>query len=521
MCAAMEPSLLLLHASGGTVILAGYMDCQEFALEGGKYNPLQAPFRERLGTKVDFSNRSLAAVDYGKHWTVLKNSGLVQCLVDGKPETLFDLADCRVVTVLNPKVTMMGADYSIDVETSSTKIVLRAEHPSDHADWSLALESILKKEGREGILRGNRCDECGYMALKRLIMMNAAVGEGGGGSGLYSLPPRFNDMEDIYTVTSLGGPASCPISSFPPRSSSIAVPRGSGSGPFPSRNGMSPPALPPKRSATGPTSPEHGVPSPASLGSTVLPDAGEMVDEYIAMEPLATPPSTKENTTLPRSFSISSAGLALRSTPLPSSQPIMVPNRRPSKQSSLLRNDSESSSYTNSPPVFGSSLGECDHFCKERLSGGQLTPLHGHQGYGNQLVSRDLSSTSLHDAEHGAPPLPPRSETMNRGQRPLVSGSSYTRTPSFSNLQRSNSSLSRMSPLAPTTTGGSSKWSQSEGMMVSEVQRQLSHPVGTAGFLSQSLVGSDMWLDRSNSSLNSDQGKASSSGRSTFVKCIN
>ena len=180
-CVTMEPSPLLLHATGGgTVILAGHVECQEFALDTGKHNPLQAPFRCRLGTKVDLNN-SFVAVDYGKHWTVLKNTGLVQCLVDGKPEVLLDLANCRVVTVFNPKLTLAGSDYSIEVETSSSKVVLRADQPSNHSDWSLAIESILKREGREGILKGNRCDESGYVALKRLLMMNSTPGGTGGG----------------------------------------------------------------------------------------------------------------------------------------------------------------------------------------------------------------------------------------------------------------------------------------------------------------------------------------------------
>ena len=513
-CVTMEPSPLLLHATGGTVILAGYIECQEFALEHGKYNPLQAPFRHRLGTKVDFSNKSLAAVDYGKHWTVLKNTGLVQCLDDGKPETLFDLAECQVVTVQNPKATIAGTDYSIDVETPTSRIVLRAEHPLEHSDWSLALESILKREGREAILKGNRCDECGYMALKRLIMMNSAAGNG---NSLYSLPPRFNDMEDIYSVSHLGRSISHTLSTPHPRSSSIAVPRGSGNGP-------SPPALPPKRSATNPTSPDCGVPSPFSSSSLGADEAG---DEYVAMEPLAvlTPPGAS---TLPHSLSSSGAGLTLRPTPSPSSQPIVVPNRRPSKQSSLLRNDSESSSWTNSPPVFGTSLGESDRFSRETLLGGPLTPLHCPPG-GNPIMPRDVSYHSLHSPEQ-APPLPPRNGervVVDRGQRPSVASGNtyYARTPP-SNLQRSNSSLSRMSPftLPATHTSSGSKWTQSDGMMVSEAQRQLSQPIGMAAGLSQSSFGSDTRLEtqRSNSSLDSDQGKVRIFfERLGFVECVN
>lgn len=307
-CVTMEPSPLLLHATGGgTVILAGHVECQEFALDTGKHNPLQAPFRCRLGTKVDLNN-SFVAVDYGKHWTVLKNTGLVQCLVDGKPEVLLDLANCRVVTVFNPKLTLAGSDYSIEVETSSSKVVLRADQPSNHSDWSLAIESILKREGREGILKGNRCDESGYVALKRLLMMNSTPGgTGGGANGWYSLPPRFNDMDDIYTCEP-ASPSPKGPSPLSPKGVSIALSHAP-----PTRRGPTPPPLPPKHStAPNQACPLRGV----SFG---FPDTDEAGDEYVAMEPLpaTTPPGG--GGTLSCSISISSTGLP--SKPAPSSPP--------------------------------------------------------------------------------------------------------------------------------------------------------------------------------------------------------
>lgn len=544
-CVTMEPSPLLLHATGGgTVILAGHVECQEFALDSsGKHNPLQAPFRRRLGTKVDF-NDSYAAVDYGRHWTVLKNTGLVQCLVDGKPEVLLDLADCLSVTVRNPKLTLAGSDYSIEVETCSSKMVLRADESSDHSDWSLALEGILKREGREGILKGNRCDESGYMALKRLIMLNTTGSAGGGAGGLYTLPPRFNDMDDIYSSPlpprEVMSPSTLPLKSGGVASASRAPPT--------TRSGPTPPPLPPKHSTTDPSCPRRGVSSPAGSSgftSTVPTDIDEALDEYVAMEPLpaTTPPGG--GGTLSRSFSISSIGLSSRSAvptlpssqpplpssqpTLPSSQPIMVPNRRPSKQSSLLRNDSESPGFTNSPPNFGTSLGESDHFGGERLYGGPLTPVRNNPlGGGNPLMSRDLSYHSLRGAEQQVPPLPPRNGergiAMERGQRPSVG--SYTLTLSSglqrsnsslqrsnSSLQRSNSSLSRTSTLTPTHATASSsysdggKWSRSEGMMVSEAQRQLSQPANPPNQLYGSNARMETNHSRSNSSLDSDQGK--------------
>ena len=201
---------------------------------------------------------------------------------------------------------------------------------------------------------------------------------------------------------------------------------------------------------------------------------------------------------------------ALQTCPLLSSQPITVPNRRPSKQSSLLRNDSESSSFTNSPPTFGTSFGESEHFGGERLYGGQLTPVRNNplREGGNPLMHQDVSCHSLRGVEQQVPPLPPRNGERGMVERgPHPSAGSFTKV-SSSSLQRSNSSLNRMSPLTPTHSSYNGKWSRSEGMMVFEAQRQLSQQPAKMADPPNQLYGSDTRLDnRSNSSLDSDQGK--------------
>ena len=494
-CVTMEPSPLLLHATGGgTVILAGHVECQEFALDTGKHNPLQAPFRCRLGTKVDLNN-SFVAVDYGKHWTVLKNTGLVQCLVDGKPEVLLDLANCRVVTVFNPKLTLAGSDYSIEVETSSSKVVLRADQPSDHSDWSLAIESILKREGREGILKGNRCDESGYVALKRLLMMNSTPGgTGGGANGWYSLPPRFNDMDDIYTCEP-ASPSPKGPSPLSPKGVSIALSHAP-----PTRRGPTPLPLPPKHS----TAPNQACPLRGSpLASQTLMRLGmsmllwnhcRLQHRQVGEEPSHVPS--------PSAALVCPPNLPPSSPPSPSLFQTGVP--------SLLRNDSESSSFTNSPPTFGTSFGESEHFGGERLYGGQLTPVRNNplREGGNPLMHQDVSCHSLRGVEQQVPPLPPRNGERGMVERgPHPSAGSFTKV-SSSSLQRSNSSLNRMSPLTPTHSSYNGKWSRSEGMMVFEAQRQLSQQPAKMADPPNQLYGSDTRLDnRSNSSLDSDQGK--------------
>ena len=127
MSSQLEPSTLLLHASGGVVMQTGFLDCQEFVLENAGTNPLrpQSPLSQCLGIGADCTG-NYSAVDYGKHWAVLKNTGLIQCLVCGRPETLFSLLDAKRVKVHNPRGTRKDADYHISIEGEVSRIVLRA-----------------------------------------------------------------------------------------------------------------------------------------------------------------------------------------------------------------------------------------------------------------------------------------------------------------------------------------------------------------------------------------------------------
>ena len=191
-----DPSLMLLHTTEGAVVQTGYMDCQEFAHESNSLgiSPLLPMVNKKLGTNADL-NCTYAAVDYGKHWTVLRSSGLVQCLVDGKPETIFNLVESRKVKVHNPKEMKEGSDYGFEVDTTDSRFVLKAELPTDHFDWVIAIEQILKQLHREKLLQGHRKRESSYIALKRLLL---SEGQRSGGSQLYCLPRAFDDMEDIY-----------------------------------------------------------------------------------------------------------------------------------------------------------------------------------------------------------------------------------------------------------------------------------------------------------------------------------
>ena len=491
----------LLHASGGAVVQTGFVECQEFAYDMTGGDPFHLPHRN-LGAHVDFAG-TYSAVDYGKHWTVLKSSGLLQCLVEGRPETLFDLTECRRIRVHNPKEMKEGADYSIEVDTPNSRFVLHAEAPTDHFDWVLAVEKTLNDHGLSKVLQGHRNRESGYVVLKRLLLMRQ-----GSTTELYSMPRCFDDMEDIYDP-----PKTPPLMQKLPKKESTGKrsgllqpqsPQPAGNViPLPPRDYLppplpprddSPPPLPPK-GKTLPSSLSQGQLRPSSLVSNTSTSSIEPDEDYVLMQsPQVTSPG-------PLSVGNSSGGRS-------SSQPITIPNRRPSKRSILLRADSESSGYTgSSPPHLGNSLSdlqeECEWVIPTRYPSRTRTPstssshsltrnpsshsLSSH--YNRQLSTSSLNYTTSH---------PPRNGERSSGYNsPLLDMS-----PSPGRLHRSHSNRidfasQRLNSESQTTLVEEA--SRSDGMTVIEAHhfsRRHHHPISKANSVSRSF-GSDGYCSSS------------------------
>lgn len=197
----LEPSPMLLNNGEGAVIQTGFVFIQEFSHTGaGDSSPILV--QRRFGSDTAYAG-SFSAVDHGQHWTVLRSSGMVQCLLKGNPENLFHLSNCRMVKVNNPKEMREGATYSIHIDTSETVLVLKAALPTEHSDWVLSIERTLQKLDRAKMIEGHRKRESGYVALKRLLMNGTGSSMGQTSpfsSPLYCLPKMSDEMEDIYNA---------------------------------------------------------------------------------------------------------------------------------------------------------------------------------------------------------------------------------------------------------------------------------------------------------------------------------
>ena len=382
--ASLDPSPILLQDGGGTVVHACYLSCQRFSKDSENFSPLQAMSRQKLGQPI--STPSSSPISFGRHWSVLKNSGLLQCLVEGRPVTLLSLSDCHSICINNPQTMKEGAEFSVRLYTAEAVFVLRADMPTDHFEWTTAAEWVLRELNCARILCGDKCRESGYVALKRLIMLHKS-----GVSGM-ELGPCCRDssiIQSLYCDTSCRDqPDGCEehkltevVPPLPPRTRD----RGSSAPPLPPRD---PPPLPPKHSNSlqrgrapsiistssngsvnfdpdeyiimqSPrcTSPNHTV---TSTSSCSIPSPISEGEDYLAMKPF--PPPSFTNTPiqpprpLPRGRATSLHPPAQRVLFGSPSPPVSIPGTpRPAKRSFLLRTNSESSSISDStgqtPPV--------------------------------------------------------------------------------------------------------------------------------------------------------------------------
>ena len=443
---------------------------------------------------------------------MLRSSGLVQCLVDGKPETIFNFANCQKVKVHNPKEMREGSDYCFEIDTTDSRFALKAELPTDHFDWVIAIEQILKQLKREKLLQGHRKRESSYIALKRLLLSEGQSGRvgGGGSSQLYCLPRAFDDMEDIYDPPKKAEPPPPPtgvgkrehkhsellrlsfnevglegeetnigkIEEEEDKENVIPLPpKDYLPPPLPPRNDA-PPPLPPKGRTLllSRKSPPGHIPLNIRPGSVASTGSGQSDpdNDYVMMQSSQQALSSGSQTPTTPYGSMGHSSFA--------SQPITIPNCRPStsKRSVLLRGDSESSSITNSPPQSYSNS----------LHGGieMPSPFHSSHGYSvsssTHSLHRQNSITSL-GSSYGkqglTSPLPVRERDLSSGYNsPLLDMSpSPGLKRSQSHCYRINGTPKRLPmtgngphSLAGRPESGSSK---SDGMMVSEVQNHFHH----------------------------------------------
>ena len=393
---------MLLHSGDGIIVQTGLLDCQEFALETDGVNPVQSPppLNRRLGTSADFSG-NYSAVDYGRHWTVLKSSGLMQCLIRGRPETLFSLLDATKVKVHNPRDNRMGAHYYISLYDKVSRIVLQAECPSDHFDWVVAIERVLKEKGLENRLCGDRGKQSGYVTLKRLMKFQEGgkLGHHGSAMQLYAMPRSVNLLDDVYEQPV--SPQETCRHDYENRSPSSAQL------PHKYENFVPPPPIPP-RSAGAPPLPPKGVLRSFSAGSpgVINPNPPDNEDgEYVVMSPQPVPVTPSDPSSRPHPIPTTPNGAYHHHPPsrlggMAVSQPIKIPAPPlPEKRAKLFPSDSEPSS-TSTSTTLDSPLpsGPLPSIAPDWASpmSGQHSQQSSRHPSSSSTSSRHLSSSSTH-----------------------------------------------------------------------------------------------------------------------------
>ena len=347
---------MLLYSGEGAVVQTGYLDCQEFILDSptsqNSHTP-PPPLKRRLGSTPEFTG-SFSAVDYGRHWTVLKSSGLIQCLISGRPETLFSLLDAEKVKVHNPRKGGEADSFFISLYDKASRIVLQAECPSDHFDWVVAIERVLQDKGVQDKLCGDRGNQSGYVTLKRLMMMQEGgrLGQRGSAMQLYAMPRLLNTLDDVYDLPPAenADPHNLPS---PPRQD-VFYENQPSSASHASLNSyvnfVPPPPVPPRPEA--PPIPPKGIsadlPPGSPEGENLSPPENGGDEDYILMNPQSLPltPSGSTHLTSPPPLSVPGTPIGAHHPGGSPSQPITIPGPRlpgqPSKEQ-LLRSLSEAS----------------------------------------------------------------------------------------------------------------------------------------------------------------------------------
>lgn len=171
-----EPSPRLADVVEGAVVHEGYLEYQEYLLDMVQRADL-SKFRMTIQRNLQSSLQQQSSltsnmkVDHGRQWSQLKSNGKLQVFYTGKPETLFELSNATMVKLNHPPVLVQSADYSIEVTTAISRVVLKADLPSEHHEWSEAIQHILREQQREDIVQigGDTGAPSGYVRLKRLL----------------------------------------------------------------------------------------------------------------------------------------------------------------------------------------------------------------------------------------------------------------------------------------------------------------------------------------------------------------
>ena len=411
----LDPSAMLIHSGDGAVVQTGYLECQEFVLESSSDGPASSPsppLHRRLGSTPEFTG-TYSAVDYGRHWTVLKSSGLIQCFVRGRPETLFSLCDAVKVKVHNPREGGGAESYFIDIFDKASRIVLQAVCASDHFDWVVAVERVLQDRGLQNKLCGDRGNQSGYVTLKRLMMMQerGTLGERGSAMQLYAMPRLLNTLDDVYDPSE-GGNSEPPPLAMSPSSSAHSARRDatyenqnpSPLSPHSYVNFVPPPLLPPRPEA--PPLPPKGISADGSQegGENLSPPENED-EEYVMMHPHSLPSTPSTLPSSPLSLPFTPIGAHPGGHP---SQPITIPGHRLPGQPPkplVLTGTSSSSPHTPSPDsALPPSLSSSHHSSNTPSS-------HRHTSSSSSLSRRQLVSTN-----GGASPS---SSSPNQFQKPV------------------------------------------------------------------------------------------------------
>lgn len=171
-----EPSPRLADVVEGAVVQEGYLEYQEYLLDMVQQADL-SKFRMTIQRNLQVSLQQQSSltsnmkVDHGRQWSQLKSNGKLQVFYTGKPETLFELSNATLVKLNHPPALVRSADYSIEVTTAISRVVLKADLPSEHHEWSEAIQHILREQKREDIVQmgGDTGAPSGYVRLKRLM----------------------------------------------------------------------------------------------------------------------------------------------------------------------------------------------------------------------------------------------------------------------------------------------------------------------------------------------------------------
>ena len=171
-----EPSPRLADVVEGAVVQEGYLEYQEYLLDMVQRADL-SKFRMTIQRNLQSSLQQQSSltsntkVDHGRQWSQLKSNGKLQVFYTGKPETLFELSSATLVKLNHPPVLTRSADYSIEVTTAISRVVLKADLPSEHHEWSEAIQHVLREQKRDGIIQigGDTGTPSGYVRLKRLM----------------------------------------------------------------------------------------------------------------------------------------------------------------------------------------------------------------------------------------------------------------------------------------------------------------------------------------------------------------